>query len=106
MPWEPPGQEALELGVVSEASVARAGAGTPLVSSGGGDLLSWLSRGHQDQWAASCVTPWPARCVRPQAASFPDPSFIAQAPEVVSTKDQVAPPSSQPSFLFALLTTS
>ena len=65
--------------------------------------LHW---GKAEELAASCVTPWPARCVRPQAASFPDPSFIAQAPEVVSTKDQVAPPSSQPSFLFALLTTS
>lgn len=41
-------------------------------------------------------------CVQPQAANFPDPSFIAQAPEVVSTEDWLAPPSSQPSFLSLL----
>ena len=92
--------------MVREASVAGVGAGTPLAGSSRADLSWWLTWGHRDQQAASGVTPWPAGCVQPQAANFPDPSFIAQAPEVVSTEDWLAPPSSQPSFLFALLTIS
>lgn len=58
--------------------------------------------GHLCPWAASWVTPRPARCVQRQGASFPDPRLIAQAHKVVGTEDGVAPPGSQPGFLFAL----